>query len=138
MNFNSIDKYANYHKMKNIAIFASGSGTNAENIITYFSNRNTAKVTLVFSNKREALVLKGLKRLIYRTVFFDHKEFYVTGKVLDTLLYIKLILLFLQDFYGLFLRIFLNNITGRIINIHPAFYLAMEEKECMEKQFIKQ
>ena len=36
-----VDKYANYQNMRNIAIFASGSGTNAENIIKYFSNRNT-------------------------------------------------------------------------------------------------
>ncbi len=44
--------------MRNIAIFASGSGTNAENIIKYFSNKNSAKVSLVLSNKREAYGFK--------------------------------------------------------------------------------
>ena len=112
---------ANYQIMRNIAIFASGSGTNAENIIKYFSNRNTAKVSLVLSNKRQAMVLKRAEAHNIRTVFFEHKEFYVTGKVLTIpCTYIKLILLFWQDFYGLFLKILLSNIAGRIINIHPA------------------
>ena len=68
--------------MRNIAIFASGSGTNAENIIKYFSNKNSAKVSLVLSNKRQAMVLKRAEAHNIRTVFFEHKEFYVTGKVL--------------------------------------------------------
>ena len=49
--------------MKNIAIFASGTGTNAENIIRYFSNRNSAKVVLVLSNRRDAGVLKRAEAL---------------------------------------------------------------------------
>ena len=49
--------------MRNIAIFASGSGTNAENIIRYFSNKNSAKVSFVLSNKRQALVLKRAEAL---------------------------------------------------------------------------
>ncbi len=57
--------------MKNIAIFASGSGTNAENIIKYFSNKNSAKVSLVLSNKREAFVLKRAEAHNIKTVFFD-------------------------------------------------------------------
>ena len=75
--------------MRNIAILASGTGTNAENIIKYFSNRNTAKVSLVLSNKRQAPVLKRAEEHNIRTVFFEHKEFYVTGKVLRYLLLIQ-------------------------------------------------
>ena len=56
--------------MRNIAIFASGSGTNAENIIKYFSNRNTAKVSLVLSNRREAYVLKARCSIKYKISFF--------------------------------------------------------------------
>ena len=66
--------------MRNIAIFASGSGSNAENIITYFSNRNSAKVALVLSNNRNAFVLERATKLNIRSVFFDRKEFYNTGK----------------------------------------------------------
>ena len=43
--------------MKNIAIFASGSGSNAENLIIYFSNEKRARVTLVLSNRPDAYVL---------------------------------------------------------------------------------
>ena len=69
--------------MRNIAIFASGSGTNAENIIRYFSNKNNAKVCLVLSNKREAFVLKRAASHNIYSVFFDRKDFYTTGKVLE-------------------------------------------------------
>ncbi len=72
--------------MRNIAILASGTGTNAENIIKYFSNGNTAKVSLVLSNDRQAMVLKRAEELGVRTVFFERKEFYVTGKVLRYLI----------------------------------------------------
>ena len=44
--------------MRNLAIFASGSGTNAENIIKYFSNKESGAVSLVFSNKPQAMVLE--------------------------------------------------------------------------------
>ena len=57
--FNQIyTNLSNYHYMRNIAIFASGSGTNAENIIKYFSTKKNAKVTLVLSNKRQAMVIR--------------------------------------------------------------------------------
>jgi phosphoribosylglycinamide formyltransferase-1 len=68
--------------MRNIAIFASGSGTNTENIIKYFSTSKTARVSLVLSNKREAYVLKRAATLNVRSVFFDHKELYMKDKVL--------------------------------------------------------
>jgi len=47
--------------MKKIAILASGSGTNAENIIQYFENSPKAKVALVASNKQDAYVLERAK-----------------------------------------------------------------------------
>ena len=72
--------------MRNIAIFASGSGTNAENIIEYFSNKKSAKVTLILSNRREAFVLKRAAAHKINAVFFDHNDFYASGKVLDLLI----------------------------------------------------
>jgi phosphoribosylglycinamide formyltransferase-1 len=61
--------------MRNIAIFASGSGTNAENIIKFFSNNKSAKVSLVLSNKREAYVLKRAATLNVRSVFSTEKNY---------------------------------------------------------------
>jgi phosphoribosylglycinamide formyltransferase-1 len=115
-----VDEYSNYHKMRNIAIFASGSGTNAENIIQYFSNRNTAKVSLVLSNKRQAMVLKRAEAHNIRTVFFEYKEFYVTGKVLRYLLLYKIDFIVLAGFLWLVPESILGQYPGRIVNIHPA------------------
>ena len=106
--------------MRNIAIFASGSGTNAENIIKYFSNKNTAKVSLVLSNKRQAMVLKRAEENNIRTVFFEHKEFYVTGKVLRYLLLYKIDFIVLAGFLWLVPENILEQFAGRVINIHPA------------------
>ena len=106
--------------MRNIAILASGSGTNAENIIKYFSNKNTAKVSLVLSNKRKAMVLKRAEENNIRTVFFEHKEFYVTGKVLRYLLLYKIDFIVLAGFLWLVPENILEQYAGRVINIHPA------------------
>src|SRR5674476_1512123 len=106
--------------MRNIAILASGTGTNAENIIKYFSNKNTAKVSLVLSNKRQAMVLKRAEAHNIRTVFFEHKEFYVTGKVLRYLLLYKIDFIVLAGFLWLVPETILEQYAERIINIHPA------------------
>jgi len=106
--------------MRNIAIFASGSGTNAENIIKYFSNKNSAKVSLVLSNKRQAMVLKRAEANNIRTVFFEHKEFYVTGKVLRYLTLYKIDFIVLAGFLWLVPESIIEVYPGRIINIHPA------------------
>jgi phosphoribosylglycinamide formyltransferase 1 len=106
--------------MKNIAIFASGSGTNAENIIAYFSTRNTVKVALVLSNKRDSYVLERAAKHNIRSVFFDRKEFYITGKVLRYLLLYKIDFIVLAGFLWLIPDNILEQYSERIINIHPA------------------
>ena len=106
--------------MRNIAILASGSGTNAENIIKYFSNSNTAQVSLVLSNKRQAMVLKRAETHNIRTVFFEYKEFYVTGKVLRYLALYKIDFIVLAGFLWLVPENIIEHYSGRIINIHPA------------------
>ncbi|MGD0342287.1 MAG: formyltransferase family protein, partial [Bacteroidales bacterium] len=106
--------------MRNIAIFASGSGTNAENIIKYFSNRKTGKVTLVLSNKREAYVLKRAELHNVKSLFFEHADFYGSGKILHTLLENKIDFIVLAGFLLLIPEDILKNFEGRIINIHPA------------------
>jgi phosphoribosylglycinamide formyltransferase-1 len=106
--------------MRNIAILASGSGTNAENIIKYFSNKNSAKVSLVLSNKRQAMVLKRAEANNIRTVFFERKEFYITGKVLRYLALYKIDFIVLAGFLWLVPESIIEQFPGRIINIHPA------------------
>jgi phosphoribosylglycinamide formyltransferase 1 len=106
--------------MRNIAIFASGSGTNAENIIKYFSNNKTVRVGLVLSNKREASVLKRAATLNVRSVFFDRKELYQKDKVLRYLSMYKIDFIVLAGFLWLIPENILDLYEKRIINIHPA------------------
>jgi phosphoribosylglycinamide formyltransferase-1 len=106
--------------MKNIAIFASGSGTNAENIITYFSTRNSAKVALVLSNRRDAFVLERATRLNVPSYFFDRNGFYETGSVLSCLVSHKTDLIVLAGFLWLVPENILKQFNRKIVNIHPA------------------
>jgi phosphoribosylglycinamide formyltransferase 1 len=106
--------------MRNIAIFASGSGTNAENIIKYFSTRKSAKVSLVLSNKREAYVLKRAATLNVRSVFFDRKELYEKEKVVRYLSMYKIEFIVLAGFLWLIPQEILDLYKNRVINIHPA------------------
>jgi phosphoribosylglycinamide formyltransferase-1 len=106
--------------MRNIAIFASGSGTNTENIIKYFSTSKTARVSLVLSNKREAYVLKRAATLNVRSVFFDHKELYMKDKVLRYLSMYKIDFVVLAGFLWLIPENILDLYDKRIVNIHPA------------------
>ncbi len=106
--------------MRNIAIMASGSGTNAANIIEYFSNRNIAKVALVLSNRREAYVLRRAAENNVKSFFFDYKDFYTSEKVLDTLINHNIDFIVLAGFLWLVPGNILQRYEGRIVNIHPA------------------
>lgn len=106
--------------MKNLAIFASGSGTNAENIIKYFSTRKTAKVALVLSNKQDAPVLERAAKLRVPSRFFDRNEFYGSETVIGYLNSYEIDFIVLAGFLWLVPENILTAYSGRIINIHPA------------------
>jgi len=106
--------------MRSIAIFASGSGTNAENIINYFSNRKSARVILLLSNKREAYVLKRAESHGIKSIFFDRHDFYESGKVFERLKENKIDFIVLAGFLWLVPGDILKFYDRRIINIHPA------------------
>jgi len=71
--------------MKRIVIFASGSGTNAENIIKYFQRTKVAKVTLVLSNKSAANVLVRAKKLSIPSKTFNKSEFINSDRIITIL-----------------------------------------------------
>ena len=109
-----------YQKMKNIVIFASGAGTNAENIIRYFSNEKKAKVVLVLSNKPQAKVLERAAALGVDVFFFDRRQFYETEEVLFILQRRNADLIVLAGFLWLVPLRIIEAYKGRIVNIHPA------------------
>jgi len=106
--------------MKNIAIFASGSGTNAENIIRYFSNSLFIKVKIIFSNKPDAFVLQRAKTHNIDFFIFNKTQFYETDMV-DKELYDRQIdNIILAGFLWLMPDRLISKFRNRIINIHPA------------------
>jgi phosphoribosylglycinamide formyltransferase-1 len=106
--------------MRNIAIFASGSGTNAENIIKYFSNKNSGCVSLVLSNKPQSFVLKRAAALGISSVFFDREELYTKETVLGYLSSYKIDFIVLAGFLWLIPDNILTRYERKIVNIHPA------------------
>lgn len=106
--------------MKNIAIFASGNGSNAEKIILHFKKRTDNRVTLVLSNNNEAKVIERAKNLGVETVTFSRNQFYNTTKILEILNQHKIDFIVLAGFLWLMPGYLLQNFPKRIINIHPA------------------
>src|SRR5690554_1585798 len=104
---------------KNIAIFASGTGTNAENIITYFNSGNVAEVVLVLSNSKTAAVLDKAKKHGVECCFFTKEELYASETVLQKLKNAGTDLIVLAGFLWKFPESILNEFPGKVINIHP-------------------
>ncbi len=63
----------------NIAILASGSGSNAENIVNYFKNNDRVNVALIISNKKDAFVHQRAQRLGIESVTFSKSDFETSG-----------------------------------------------------------
>lgn len=106
--------------MINLAILASGSGTNAQRIIEYFSTRKDVQVVLVLSNKKDAFVLERARKLEVPVHVFTRNEFYETPDVLNVLNEYNTDFLILAGFLWLVPEYLLAAFPLRIINIHPA------------------
>lgn len=106
--------------MKRIALFASGSGTNAENIIRYFFYHETITVAAVFTNRANAPVLEKAKKYGVPTVVFSRKELYEENRVLRLLSDVKADMVVLAGFLWLIPKEILQQFPGAVINIHPA------------------
>jgi len=106
--------------MKKIAIFASGSGTNAENIIQFFRTTQDAQVDLLLCNKPDAGALVRAEKHDVQTHIFNREQFYQSEEVLDLLVERKIDLLVLAGFLWLVPSYLLAAFPGRVVNIHPA------------------
>jgi phosphoribosylglycinamide formyltransferase-1 len=106
--------------MKRIAIFASGSGTNAENIIEKFKKNDQIKIALILSNKKNAFVLERAKRLMIPFRTFSRHEFYHSNNIVELLQLERIDLIVLSGFLWLIPDNLIFAFENRIINIHPA------------------
>ena len=107
-------------KTSKIVIFASGSGTNAENIIKFFQKSRNAEVTAVLSNRRSAGALKRAHDLNVKALLFDKDALYNSHDVLNILKDMDPDLIVLAGFLWLFPTNIIKAFPNKIINIHPA------------------
>jgi phosphoribosylglycinamide formyltransferase-1 len=104
--------------MKLIAIFASGSGTNAQKIIEHFSGSKEIFVDSLWSNNENAYALIRAEKLGIETFTFDQEEFYRSNEILDRLYDRRIDMIVLAGFLWLLPRNLTELFT--VINIHPA------------------
>lgn len=105
---------------KRIAIFASGSGSNAQKIMEHFKKHNEAEVAIVLTNNPEAYVLQRADNFEIPTHVFDKYEFYKTNSVVNLLKSLEIDIIVLAGFLWLIPENLLKAFPNKIINIHPA------------------
>lgn len=103
---------------KRIAIFASGSGTNAQNIFEYFYDNENVAVDSLWSNKADAYALKRAEKYGIENFVFNRTQFYETNDLPEILRNRKVDLIVLAGFLWLIPDNLIRNF--QIVNIHPA------------------
>ncbi len=106
--------------MKQIVILASGSGSNAENIISYFKENPLAKVSAVFTNKKTAKVLERCDRLEVPAFYFNKTAFTNSDSVVQLLKSLSPDIIVLAGFLWKVPSNIIAAFPNQIINIHPA------------------
>lgn len=106
--------------VKNIAILASGAGSNAQKILDYFSDRKDIAVRLIVSNKKDAGVLNIAKFASIDTFVVNRDSFFSTTDLLVELHNRDIDFIVLAGFLWLIPPYLIQHYPDRIINIHPA------------------
>jgi phosphoribosylglycinamide formyltransferase-1 len=105
---------------KRIAIFASGSGSNAQKIMEHFKRSAEAEVVLVLTNNAQAYVLQRADNFEIPSHIFNRQEFYETDDVIRILKNLQVDLIVLAGFLWLVPQSLLAAFPNKIINLHPA------------------
>lgn len=106
--------------MKRIILFASGSGTNVENIANYFRDHREINVELVLTNKRDAYVIERCNNLNLNVLYFNKTAFKDSDVILEILRCLNPDLIVLAGFLWKIPTGIVTEFEGRMINIHPA------------------
>lgn len=105
---------------KRIAIFASGSGSNAQKVMEHFRHHPDAEVVLVLSNNPNAFVLQRADNFEIPTHVFNRQAFYQSDEVVRLLRQLQIDLIVLAGFLWLIPDSLLKAFPNKIINIHPS------------------
>lgn len=106
--------------MKNIVIFASGSGSNALNLIQHFNRSDRARVVAVFTDNPQAGVIQKAEMEGLPVVVFTRHELNTAGELDEELASFSPDLILLAGFLRLFPERWVERYAGHILNIHPA------------------
>lgn len=115
-------------RQKNIAIFASGGGSNALKIMEYFQNSTVGKVILLVGNKKEMGAYEKAEKFGVPFVTLDKSDFYEKDETVKMLQSIHIDLIVLAGFLWLIPESLIKAFPKRIINIHPALLPAFGGK----------
>lgn len=121
LQLSAADLLSIFAAMINAAIFASGEGTNAENLFTYFANDPRIRIKLVITNKEEAGVVQRAEKhrktvqIISKAALENYTE-----KIIEFLKVENIDLIVLAGFLLKIPEAFVKAFPGRIINLHPA------------------
>ncbi len=105
---------------KKMVLFASGNGTNAENLIRYFKSRKTAVVTAVFTNNPKAGVVERARKLSVPVIVVSRSDFNPPENLLRKLNALKPDLMVLAGFLWMIPAEVIRQYPRQIVNIHPA------------------
>jgi phosphoribosylglycinamide formyltransferase-1 len=105
---------------KRIAIFASGSGSNAQKIMEHFKRNSEAEVVLILTNNPQAYVLQRADNFEIPSHIFTRDEFYKTDNIIKLLKNLQVDLIVLAGFLWLVPENLLKAFPNKIINLHPA------------------
>ncbi|GAA4434182.1 phosphoribosylglycinamide formyltransferase [Pontibacter saemangeumensis] len=105
---------------KNIVIFASGSGSNAQRLLEHFEHHPAIRVAALFSNNPNAYALQRAETYHVPAFLFNREEFYKSDKVLQQIQQFNTDLIVLAGFLWLVPQNLLQAFPNQIINIHPA------------------
>ncbi len=106
--------------MKYIVIFASGSGSNAQRIVEYFSGTDVAQVIRIYTNRADAFVLQRAQNLNIPAVLFGKEDLYITDKIYNQLELLQPDMIVLAGFLWRVPENIIQAFPKRIVNIHPA------------------
>jgi phosphoribosylglycinamide formyltransferase-1 len=106
--------------MTQIAIFASGAGSNAQKIIEHFSGHASIKITMVACNKPEAGVLEIAAQHQIPTLIIEKEQFFRGNAYVDELKAAGVDFIILAGFLWKVPALLLHSFLGRMVNIHPA------------------
>lgn len=106
--------------MKKIAIFASGNGSNAENICNYFNDSTSVEVALIATNKKDAFVIKRAESLRVSSFVFSKDSLNNSSIVEQKLLDFKIDFIVLAGFLLKIPEKIIDLYSDKIINIHPS------------------